>query len=69
MLFRLFVLIIFSLWFELPAVAGEAPHYTQARILSSVQGVDHLKTIQIGVEVKLEARYCLILSKNVLDVP
>ena len=53
MLSRFFFLLItgFSL-IATPALA-EAPHNTQARLLSAVKGVDHLQTIQVGVEVKL----------------
>jgi suppressor for copper-sensitivity B len=54
MFLRFLTLLIASFWFLTPAMAGEAPRYTQARLFSAVKGVDHLKTIQVGVEVKLD---------------
>jgi suppressor for copper-sensitivity B len=55
MLKKFLVLIILGFYFlaPAPARAEEPPHYTQARIFSSVEGVDQLQTVPIGIEVKL----------------
>ncbi len=53
MFFRFFLLLIASFGFLVPAAAAET-HYSQARLFSAVKGVDHLKTLHVGIEVKLE---------------
>lgn len=51
---RFFILIVSFLFFISPTLA-EAPHNTQARLISAVKGVDHLKSIQAGVELKFNS--------------
>jgi len=50
---RFFILLITGFLAFIPPALAEAPHNTQARLFSAVKGVDHLKAIQVGVEVKL----------------
>jgi len=53
MISRFFILLITSFLLSVSPALAEAPHNTQARLFSAVNGVDHLKAIQVGVEVKL----------------
>ena len=50
---RFFFLLITGLFFVASPAWAEAQHNTQARLISAVKGTDHLQTIQVGVEVKL----------------
>lgn len=52
---RVFIPIIIGFVFLVSPAHAEAPHNTEARLVSAVKGVDHLKTIQVGVEVKLNS--------------
>lgn len=53
MISRFFILLITSFLLSASPALAEAPHNTQARLFSAVNGVDHLKSIQVGVEVTL----------------
>ncbi len=54
MLIRFFTLLISGFCLLVSPALAEAPHNSQARLIAAVKGIDGLKTIQAGVEVKLQ---------------
>jgi len=56
MFLRVLILLLSGFWSltAQPAQAEEAPRHTQARIFSTVEGVDQLKTVPVGIEVRLD---------------
>jgi suppressor for copper-sensitivity B len=53
MLLRFLILLISVFYLSLPAKAAQPPH-TEARLFAGIKGVDAQKTVQVGVEIKLE---------------
>ncbi len=54
MLLRILFVLSFIFCTFSPARADEPPHHATARLVSSVQGVGQLKTIQLGINIHLE---------------
>jgi suppressor for copper-sensitivity B len=48
-----FLFLLISFLFLAPSARAEAPHNSEARLIAAVKGADNLKTLEAGVDIKL----------------